>query len=122
MKIKEIMNSKVRVVPEEMHLIEALSRMKHNNTGVMLVKNDHHIYGILSAKDVLMRHGIHKDKLRKLKVRDVMNPNIRFVYDDQSVQLVKTVMKEKKMSHLIVLDRNNKIRGICARKDVGLKS
>lgn len=120
MRVKEVMNTKVRIIPEETSLQEALERMKRNNTGVALVREDDHIEGILAAKDVLMRKGVNKDRIRQLKVRDMMRPKVQFVYEDQPVQVVRTLMKERHLSYLAVLNRSNKIRGLCTRQNVGL--
>lgn len=116
--VKEIMNRQVRVIPGALELKEALERMKTHNTGILLVKQDQHVGGILSAKDVLMRNGINKNRLGELKVRDVMDPDVRFIYEDQPVQLVRTIMEAKNLNYLVVLNRGNKITGICTRRNL----
>ena len=122
MKIKDVMKRKVSVVSENLHLYKALERMKQNNTGILLVKDNHHVEGVLAVDDVLMRRGINKEKLKKLQVRDVMNPNVHLVYEDQYLLPVRTMMKEKNITRLIVLNRKNKITGICTLSDVQGKS
>lgn len=116
MQVKQVMNKGVRVISEESKLKDALERMKKHNTGILLVKDDRRVGGILSSKDVLMKNG--NGRLNDLKVRDVMNSDVRFVYEDQPVQLIRIIMDTKRLDHLVVLNRENRITGICTRKNL----
>lgn len=122
MQVRAVMNTQVRVVAEDMEVRQALKRMKKNNTGLFIVKDDHHVGGILSSRDVLELQEINKGRLNTLKVRDLMNRNVQFVYEDQSVHSIRAIMKEKKLNYLVVLNRKNKITGFCTRSSVGLNA
>ena len=53
-----------------------------------------------------------------MKVKDVMEPNTYFLYEDDTVLHASKFMKEEKIRNLPVIDRNNQLVGLITLREI----
>ena len=78
------------------------------------------LVGMLSDRDITIRavaRGLAPDRC---KVRDVMTTEIKYVFDDESVEDVARNMSELQVRRLPVLNRDKRLVGIVSLGDLAL--
>lgn len=143
MKVKDIMTRKVITVLEEF-TVEDCARLLSDNSisGLPVVDDSHKVTGMVTEGDLIRRAanlkgpsyleilgGIiyldtPKDLLENLRksmgrlVRDVMTREVELVNENKTVEEVATILVEKKLKRLPVVDDDNHLVGIVSRKDI----
>lgn len=133
-KVGDIMNAKPRTISPEASVEEAIDRLHQQIDDCLpVVDKDRKLIGIVTESDVL--HIINfgtpgraivgsVKELRKRiakTVREMMTSNPISVKPEMSILETLNIMREHKLRHLPVVDKNNKLVGlICLREIVGL--
>ncbi|MEI8336830.1 MAG: CBS domain-containing protein [Actinomycetes bacterium] len=143
--VSEIMTSEVRTVHPDMSIIEVASVLADGSIGAVPVVNDaDEFVGLLRDEDLLLREaGIHvpttiallpgieftlpshlkrfDEELRiaaASTVGELMQTDPETVGPDTSLEDLATLMHDKQVTHVPVIDGNGKVVGIVARGDV----
>ena len=121
MKVREIMTRDVRVVSPTDNLQTAAQLMEKNDFGMVPVGENDRLVGMLSDRDITIRavaRGLAPDRA---KVRDGMTTEVKYVYDDESVDDVSRSMSALQVRRLPVLNRDKRLVGIVSLGDLALK-
>ena len=105
MKIKEVMTRDVRIAAPSDTLQTAAQIMEKNDFGLLPVGEKDRLVGMLSDRDITIR-AVAKGLSPGCKVRAVMSSEIRYVYDDESVEDAARNMSELQIRRLPVLNRD----------------
>jgi len=120
MKIREIMTRDVRVGSPDDNLQQAAQMMEKEDFGALPIGENDRLVGMLSDRDITIRavaRGLSPDRC---KVRDVMTSDIKYVYEDESVDDVVRNMSELQVRRLPVLNRDKRLVGIVSLGDLAL--
>ena len=143
--VSEVMTSEVRTVHPDMSIIEVASVLADGSIGAVPVVNDaDEFVGLLRDEDLLLREaGIHvpttiallpgieftlpshlkrfDEELRiaaASTVGELMQTDPETVTPDTSLEDLATLMHDKQVTHVPVIDGSGKVVGIVARGDV----
>jgi CBS domain-containing protein len=94
--------------------------METEDCGSLPVAENERLVGMLTDRDITIRAVARGLSPQDGKVRDVMSREVRYVYDDESVRDVATVMGDLHVRRLPVLDRDKRLVGIVSLGDLAL--
>jgi len=119
--LKDLMTRDVKVISPDMTIGEAAKKMRDGDFGMMPVGEDDRMIGTISDRDIAIR-AVAEGKDAGTKVRDVMSEGIAWVYEDDSVEKVATMMSEHQVRRMPVVDRDKRLVGIVALGDFAVES
>ena len=123
MTVRHILHQKDRnlwTIDPDVTVFDALAKMAEKDVGSLVVMDREKLIGIITerhySRDVILKGKTSSTML----VRDIMERNVVHVRPEQSVELCMTLMTEKRVRHLPVLE-GDKVMGIISIGDL-LKS
>jgi len=120
MKVREIMTRDVRLASPDDVLQRAAQLMEKEDFGALPVGENDRLVGMLSDRDITIRavaRGLAPDRC---KVREVMTTDIKYVYEDESVDAAARSMSELRVRRLPVLNRDKRLVGIVSLGDLAV--
>ena len=118
MQIKQIMTKGVEVIRPDDTLQEAARKMKSNDIGPLPVCDGDRLLGMITDRDIIVRATAEGRDPKTTPVKDAMTPDVVYCYDDQDVEEAASLMKERQLRRLVVLNRNKKLVGILSLGDI----
>ncbi len=118
-KIRDLVNEKgnrVYAVPGNMNLSEAAQVMAEKNIGALIVVNEDKKIGMFTERDVL-KHVSAGTDLASSTLEEVDITDIFIAQADDDLDYAMTVMIQKNIRHLPVLDEG-KLVGVLSMRDV----
>jgi CBS domain-containing protein len=118
--VREILNKKGNLiwsVSPEATVYEALQLMAEKEAGAVLVIENGKIKGILSERDYARKVVLHGKFSKDTNVKDIMSDHVIYVEPSQSIEECMSIMINKKIRHLPVME-NNRLSGIISIGDV----
>lgn len=137
-KARDIMTGTVVTVQPDTSVQEAADLMAVKKvSGVPVIDPAKHVVGVLSEKDFLSRMGPGGPKtfmdviarclvakgcaalaIREKKVGDIMTSPAITVAQDTNLQAISTLLKEKNINRVPVIDQQDALTGIISREDI----
>ena len=133
----EIMTHNVITVKPDTDIYESGRIMLRNKvSGLPVVDDEKHVIGIISQADILtiagvprghvfndvvMKYILHKPtpQHREAKVvRDIMTTKVITVSPHTSARIIATILDQKGIKRVPVVDKDNKLAGIVSRGDI----
>jgi predicted transcriptional regulator len=111
-RVRNVMIKNIRMVNSDMMLIDAMKIMKRYHAGIILVAKNRRLVGILTVGSIfnlVKRAGF---KPEQIKVKEAMNTNLLYCYEDQNREKIEAGMKKKGHKYSIVLSRHKKVTGV----------
>lgn len=118
--LKDLMSRDVKLVSPEMSIKEAAMMMRDGDFGMMPVGEADRMIGTISDRDIAIR-AVALDKGPETKVRDTMTTGVTWAYETDSVDKAVTLMSEKQVRRLPIVDANKRLVGIVALGDLAVK-
>ena len=119
--VKDLMSRDVKVISPDMTISDAAKKMRDGDFGMLPVGEDDRMVGTISDRDIAIR-AVAEDKEGSTMVRDVMSEGIVWVYEDDSVEQVATIMSKNQVRRLPVVSRDKRLVGIVALCDFAVDS
>ena len=120
--VKQILNEKgqdVWAVPPDATIYEALELMAEKNIGAVLVMEDDALAGIFSERDYARKVVLQGKSSRETPVSEGMTEEVICVRPNQSVEGCMSLMTEKRIRHLPVLEpEGESVVGVISIGDV----
>jgi len=121
MRIQDILAQKditsiYSVAPEAM-VYDAIAEMAERNVGAMLVVRDGNLQGIMTERDYLRAIALKGRNSRETPVSEIMSRKIIYVEPSCTVDEALSIMTEKRIRHLPVLDQQ-RIAGVVSIGDL----
>lgn len=121
MRIQDILDQKditsiYSVAPEAM-VYDAIAEMAERNVGAMLVVRDGDLQGIMTERDYLRDVILQGRNSRDTPVSEIMSRKIIYVEPACTVDEALSIMTEKRIRHLPVLDQQ-RIAGVVSIGDL----
>jgi CBS domain-containing protein len=122
MMVKDVMSKEVvRVSPEsKLHAIAVF--MRDGDLGSVPVAEGDKLIGMVTDRDIVVRGIAGAPSSTALTARDVMSPDIKYCFEDQSVEEVLENMGTEQIRRLPVLTREKRLVGIVSLGDLAKKT
>lgn len=117
--LRELMTRDVKVITPGMTIGDAAKQMRDGNFGMMPVEEYDRMIGTISDRDIVIR-AVAEGMDFSTKVRDVMSKGIAWAYEDETVEEATTIMSERQVRRLPVVNRDKRLVGIVALGDIAL--
>jgi len=124
MKLGELLSTKdvkyrtaVVVGPDET-VSAAVQRLAEHDRGALPVCDQNgKLVGIITERDILRKCLAHGGTLAKIRVRDVMSKEVIIGIPDDDLDYAINVMKQKRIRHLPIVDKQ-KVIGMISMRDL----
>lgn len=95
----------------------AISKMVDRNIGAILVMEDGNLTGMFTERDVLKCWVNTRESFDKVKIKDVMSKDIMIVQPEDDLNYAMTIMINKKIRHLPVVE-NGRVTSVISIRDM----
>lgn len=120
-RLKDLMSQDVKVISPEMTIEEAARAMSDGGFGMLPVGENDRMIGAITDRDIAIR-GVAKGKGPGTKVREIMSEGICWAFDDDTVERAATLMSERQVRRLAVINHEKRLVGIVALGDFAVDS
>jgi CBS domain-containing protein len=119
MKVREAMTRDVRLVRPDQPISEAARLMAELDIGALPVEENDRLVGMITDRDIAVR-AVAGGRGPDTAVREVMSREIKYCYEDQSIDEVTQNMGELRIRRLPVLTRDKRLIGILSLGDLAI--
>lgn len=119
LKVKDILKDKgleVIAIDSSATVDTAINKMIERNIGAILVMEEGDCVGLFTERDVLKCWVMHSS-VDKVAIKDVMSKDLLVIEPDDDLDYAMTIMTNKKIRHLPVIDRGRLV-GLVSIRDV----
>ena len=92
--------------------------MREEDTGVLPVGEGDRLIGMVTDRDVALRVAAEGKNPAQTKVREVMTPEVRYVFEDEDLGHVAENMAEQQLRRMPVVSRDKRLVGIVSLSDI----
>lgn len=117
-RVADVMDRELRVANPDDTVQQAARMMRDSDTGVLPVGEGDRLVGMLTDRDVAVRLIAEGRDPARTKVREVMTPDVRYVYEDQNLDDVANNMAEQQVRRLPVVNRAKRLVGVVSLSDI----
>ena len=108
----------VETTPPDATIAEVARRMRDLDVGSLPVTDGNRLLGIVTDRDLSVRATAAAKDPNSTHVREVMSPEIAWVFDDEPADAAARVMRERQIRRLPVLDRSDRLVGVVSLADL----
>jgi CBS domain-containing protein len=119
MKVREAMTRDVQLVKPEQPISEAAKLMAKLDIGALPVEENDRLVGMITDRDIAVR-AVGAGRGPDTPVREVMSREIKYCYEDQTVDEATQNMGELRIRRLPVLNRDKRLVGILSLGDLAI--
>jgi len=121
-RVRDILDQKdgsVQTAQPETTVLEAVRVMNDHKMGALVVTDaSNRVVGIFTERDVLCRIVAEQRDPASIQVGQVMSDQVICASDQMAVATVQTLMKQRRIRHLPVVDGEDRLIGIISIGDV----
>jgi CBS domain-containing protein len=117
MRVSERMTRSVEVAAPGQSIVAAARLMADLDVGALPVGENDHLIGMVTDRDIVVR-GLANGRGPDTPIRDVMSGEIKFCYEDQTLEEVSQNMGDIQLRRLPVLNRDKRLVGIISLGDI----
>ena len=117
MRISETMTREVKLATPTQSIREAAKLMADLDAGALPVADGDRLVGMITDRDIAIR-AIASGRGPDTPVRDVMTQEIKYCFEDQTVEEVAANMGDIRVRRLPVLNRDKRLVGIVSIGDI----
>jgi CBS domain-containing protein len=121
MVVSEVMTREVKIGSPDDLLQQAAQLMEQNDFGMLPIGEKDRLVGMLTDRDIVIRAVARGLSPQQTKVREVMSADVKYVYEDESIEDAARNMSQLQVRRLPVLDRKKRLVGIVSLGDLALK-
>jgi CBS domain-containing protein len=121
MQISEIMSRDVVIVSPSDSLQMVAQKMAEIDSGIMPVGEKDRLVGIVTDRDIVLRAVAKGKTPGKSTARDVMSPDIKYCYEDETLEDAARNMSTLQVKRLPVLNREKRLVGIVSLGDLAME-
>lgn len=123
MKVRNVMKKDVKFCPPEATVAEVAKVMAINDCGIVpIVDAQNRVVGVITDRDICLEVAT-KDRLpSRVPVREIMKKKVFGCGPDEDIHAALTLMQNRRVRRLPVLDENGKLCGILSFDDVVLRA
>lgn len=117
MQVNKLMTRDVRIAAPDQTLQQAARLMAELDAGALPVGENDRLVGMITDRDIAIR-GVGQGLDPNTPVREVMSPDVKYVFEDQEIDEVSIVMSQLQVRRLPVVNRDKRLVGILALGDI----
>ena len=121
MQISEIMSRDVVIVSPSDSIQKVAQKMAEIDSGIMLVGENDRLVGMVTDRDIVLRAVAKGKAPSKSTARDVMSPDIKYCYEDETIEDAARNMASLQVKRLPVLNREKRLVGIVSLGDLAME-
>ncbi|TWB42772.1 CBS domain-containing protein [Rhizobium sp. ERR 922] len=119
MKVAEIMSRGVHIANPQQTIGEIARQMADEEIGFMPVGENDQLVGTITDRDMVVR-GLADGLGGDAKVREVMNRDVKYCFEDEDVDDVTRNMGQVQVRRLPVVNREKRLTGVISLADAAL--
>lgn len=116
--VADVMNTDVRIASPDDSVQQASRMMREEDSGVLPVGEGDRLVGVVTDRDITLRLVAEGKDPNLTKVREVMTPETKYVFEDEDLRRVADNMAEQQVRRLPVLNRGKRLVGIVSLGDI----
>jgi CBS domain-containing protein len=117
-RVADVMTREVEVADPNQSVREAARLMAANDTGALPVGENDRLVGMITDRDIALRVTGEGRDPQQTRVREVMTPDVRYVFEDEDLEHVADNMAEQQVRRLPVVNRSKRLVGIVSLGDI----
>lgn len=121
MLVSEIMSSKPEYLPPDSTLKQAALQMRSHDYGFVPVGENDRLIGAITDRDIAIRAVAEGKDPNKTLLSQVMTKGIHYCLEDEDLKEVVHKMQKWHIKRLVVLNKDKRMTGIIAFKDIATK-
>jgi CBS domain-containing protein len=121
MQVGKVMSKNVKIASPSDTIETAASLMAQINCGALPVAENDKLVGVITDRDITLRAVAKGKAPGKCTVREVMSPEIKYIFDDETTEAAAHNMSKLQVRRLPVLNRQKRLVGIVALGDLAIK-
>lgn len=122
MLIREVMTEEAECTRPDATLMEAARRMRELDVGSLPVCDGDRLKGIVTDRDIVLRSVAEGHHPSETRVRDAMTEELFYAFDDQDVDELTKIMKQKQIRRVPILNREKRLVGIVSLGDLAVET
>ncbi len=122
MQVREVMSRDVAIVSPDTTLREAAVLMRQADSGFLPVGENDRLVGAVTDRDITLRAVADGKDPNSAKVREAMSPQVAYCFEDQDTQEACSLMGEKQIRRLPVLNRDKRLVGVVTLGDLATRT
>ena len=116
--LKSIIKTPI-TIPPNTSILDARDILLRHRIGRLVVEFNKKPVGIITEKDIAKSVSIFSQKpIGKILVREIMTKSLITVFDDSKISECAKLMKENKISSVVVVNRKHKLVGVITKTDL----
>lgn len=119
MKVREAMTREVRLVRPDQTIREAANLMAQLDVGALPVEESDRLVGMITDRDIAVR-AVAQGRNADTPIRDVMSREVKYCFEDQTIDEVTRNMADIRVRRLPVLNRDKRLVGILSLGDLAI--
>ncbi|MCP4669176.1 MAG: CBS domain-containing protein, partial [Deltaproteobacteria bacterium] len=119
-KVREVMltDDRVPMVPLDAKVERAVQEINAKKIGATLVVDENQkLAGMITDGD-LRRALMTKKSILRMRAADIMSPSPKIIDEDQSAAEALGLMELNAITHLVIVDRQNRVKGVVHLHDL----
>ncbi|MBA2446743.1 MAG: CBS domain-containing protein [Chloroflexi bacterium] len=116
--VRDVMTRKPEVVSPDAKIAEVARKMRDLDVGALPVCDGERLLGMVTDRDISVRVTAEGKDPNETPVRQAMSAELTWVFEDETARSAATIMSQRQIRRLPVMDRNDKLVGIVALGDV----
>ena len=120
MEVKDCMTKDVDLCKPDVSLQDAARKMREDDVGALLVRDDDKLIGVVTDRDIVIR-ALAKGLDASATVKDVMSEKVLYCFEDDSVEDCAKNMGDNQVHRLPVLNKDKRLVGIVSLGDLSTK-
>ena len=116
--VRDVMTRGVETVTPDATIAEVARKMRDLDVGSLPVTDGSKLVGIVTDRDLSVRATAAEKDPNSTQVREVMSPQLTWVFEDEPADAAARVMRERQIRRLPVLDRSDRLVGVVALADL----
>jgi CBS domain-containing protein len=118
MKVRDVMTASPQMCSPDSSLMDVACAMRDHDTGFIPVCDGDRITGVITDRDIVVRAICQGLDSRQAKARDFLTTDICWVRQDQDVRDAISLMEERQIRRMLVMDENKRLCGVVSLGDL----
>ncbi len=120
--VSQVMTRGVRSMSPSDTMIKAAQAMEELDVGAIPVCDGDRLVGMVTDRDLVIRGLAQGRAADNTRLNEVMSPEVRWCYDDQSVEEVAEQMRDAQIRRVPVVDHEKHLVGMLSLGDLAVKA
>ena len=120
MQVSEVMTRDIAIALPGDSLRQAAAVMAGIDAGILPVRDGDRLVGMLTDRDITVRAVAAGRDPNQCEVREVMSTDIKYMYEDETVEDAARNMAQLQVRRLPVLNRNKRLVGMVSLGDLAV--